>query len=123
MNGLRDIAKQLADRIGGESRRDVDSLTLRRGRLLFVAEPRLEDAELRLGELELEPIELFVQQADLPAVSNAEGIQLRSDADRFGRPLCERRFQPAGARAQLLQRFVGPIRTCQRGHPTMISNV
>jgi hypothetical protein len=88
MNGLGDVAKQLADGIARESR-----LRLRtcggRERLgsAGLGDTLRHFAQLRFGELELEAIELVVEQSDLGAVSNPErgqvGLRLRGIGAAF----------------------------------------
>ena len=91
VHGFRDVAKQLADRVRGETRRRLGSL--RRGRRWLVRRFRTELScelgQLQLGDLEIELVELFVPAADLAAVTDSEGVQLRLE---LGQP-CESRVE------------------------------
>ena len=82
-----------------------------------------ENAELRLGNVEMEPVELLVQRADLMTVFRCEQGEVGIEAPGFGGALGERRLPLGDTRPQcteIVRRWSGWY---ERGHLRIIAGV
>ncbi len=124
MDGLRDVAKQLACGVGRVARRRL-RCRARRGlrRLRVLVRRGIGDLASRgLVDGALELVELLVQQAHLLAVPDPERGQLRRHTLHLRGALAERRVELGEPRVQaldlLLLRLSGSDKA---GHRSMIS--
>ena len=93
MNGFRDVAKQLADRIRRESRcwlgSGASGLSGPPSRP-FLLEAPVDLTELRPRDCSLEIIELLVEPAHVLPIADPKGVELRLHTRNVGAPLGER---------------------------------
>ena len=110
MDGAGDVAKELTHGVGGETRRGRGVRWRRCGAgrpagLPSSGTPRTgggvrENAELRLGNVEMELVELLVQRADLMTVFRCEQGEVGVEAPGFRGALGERRLPLGDTRPQ-----------------------
>ena len=110
MDGPGDVAKELTHGVGGETRRGR-GVRWRRWWRRAASRPAVvghaadgggvrENAELRLGNVEMEPVELLVQRADLMTVFRCEQGEVGIEAPGFGGALGQRRLPLGDTRPQ-----------------------
>jgi len=103
MNGLRDVAKELAYGVRREARRGLVLFARGRRRLVCSFRTQLpgELRQFQLGDRVLELVELFVPAADLTPIANFECIQLHFDLGEPRETRVEKGSLLAHARAQV----------------------